>query len=902
MSLVPSQIVAVQVYRRGATVVRHAVVDVDAAGLPAEIEVAGLPLSLLDPTVKVRVLESSSVTAASVRIGLHVRGGGERPVAPDQKEVDDVAAALRAKQELVRLIDNEIGLVQSIPVPDRPQADEQRAPPPAPLSMRLALESFADEAAQRRRAERRALGHEMHDLEERLARLEERIASSSSAAEVHLADVSKSAVIELRAHEPSAQRVVVELSYLVPGARWTPAYQVKLARDGSKAAIQLRAHVAQKSGEDWSGVKLKLSTAAPLRFTELPELSSVRIGKQQPAPTPRGFRPAPVGGEVLFRDFDRDRARVQAAVPPPAPWDRPALDDAGHDLVNSTRSLPQPKPQPKPKTRPTTTKKPPPPGRPSRLGELLVRENLMSLQQLQHAQREQGAKGGKLGAHVTRLGYVDARTLVNFLARQYGVRVINLAEFEIDISVIRLVPKELAEKHRIIPVSRAGATLIIAMADPSNIFAIDDVKFFTGYNIEATVCLESSIDLAIQKYYSGPPTGDMMNSALELDELGADVSFDEDVDSALQDDETDHAEVFEEEEAQEPRAPSKKGKAWDLDLEVAERSDRRSSGEKTMMFEAPVSEKKPSVKGARPRGSADDDAVGQSMLFPLLHLPAGSDPARGKLVPVDVRGSYERSLSRFGRPVPFDAFDAVAAAAADAALAGASPPPLTIDIAGLHSVYDFAYEADGVVDVAGDGGFHSVALGEREGEASMRYVAVPREEPAVYRTAIIQNPLASPLLSGPAEVYVDGDYVLTTVLPTVALRGEVKLGLGVEQAIKIARNARFAESRSDGGVVAMVELVHDVDIDIVNHLGRAIDIEVRDRVPVASPGAEVQVDERVISPPWEPWHQEDSGVVVAGGRRWVLQVAPGATSRLHARYVLKLFSNAEVVGGNRRES
>jgi hypothetical protein len=204
-------------------------------------------------------------------------------------------------------------------------------------------------------------------------------------------------------------------------------------------------------------------------------------------------------------------------------------------------------------------------------------------------------------------------------------------------------------------------------------------------------------------------------------------------------------------------------------------------------------------------------------------------------------------------------------------------------------------------DVEGDGGFHSVALGDRDGAASVRYVAVPREELAVYRTAVIQNPLPAPLLPGPAEVYVGGDYVLTTALATVPARGELKLGLGVEQAIKISRNARFNETRTGEGVVAMVELVHDIDIEVVNHLGRAIDIEVRERIPVPSPGAEVQVDERTVTPAWETYTQEERDAYVVGGRRWVLQVAQGASSKLTARYVLKLFSNSEVAGGNRRE-
>ena len=184
----------------------------------------------------------------------------------------------------------------------------------------------------------------------------------------------------------------------------------------------------------------------------------------------------------------------------------------------------------------------------------------------------------------------------------------------------------------------------------------------------------------------------------------------------------------------------------------------------------------------------------------------------------------------------------------------------------------------------------------------MRYVAVPREELAVYRIAALENPLRAPMLAGPAEVYVGGEYVLTTSLETVPAGGELTLGLGVEQAIKIARNARFAETREGQGVVAMVELVHDLEIDVVNHLTRPIEIEVRERVPVPAPGAEVQVEERAVTPPWHAWDQLERGELVDGGRRWQIVVERGGSAALRARYVLRLFSNAEIQGGNRREA
>ncbi|MBX2811191.1 MAG: type IV-A pilus assembly ATPase PilB [Myxococcales bacterium] len=157
-----------------------------------------------------------------------------------------------------------------------------------------------------------------------------------------------------------------------------------------------------------------------------------------------------------------------------------------------------------------------------RLGELLVRENLISLQQLQKAQESQRKNGGRLGFNLTKLGYIEESELTAFLSKQYGVPSINLAEFEIDKDVIKLVPKEVADKHQVIPVNRAGASLIVAMADPSNIFAIDDLKFLTGYNIEVVVASDGAIREAITKYYAA----EQRNQELNYDEVMAE--FDED--------------------------------------------------------------------------------------------------------------------------------------------------------------------------------------------------------------------------------------------------------------------------------------------------------------------------------------------------------------------------------------
>src|ERR687891_398650 len=151
---------------------------------------------------------------------------------------------------------------------------------------------------------------------------------------------------------------------------------------------------------------------------------------------------------------------------------------------------------------------------PVRIGELLLKEKRISSEQLQEALNYQRTNGGKLGANLVKLGYVKDEEITSLLSKQYGVPSIALAQFEIDQAVIKLVPAETARKYQIVPLSRAGATLTIAMTDPTNVFAMDDVKFMTGYNVEPVVASETAVLEAIDKYYGAAPTAATVNVVL----------------------------------------------------------------------------------------------------------------------------------------------------------------------------------------------------------------------------------------------------------------------------------------------------------------------------------------------------------------------------------------------------
>jgi type IV pilus assembly protein PilB len=137
-----------------------------------------------------------------------------------------------------------------------------------------------------------------------------------------------------------------------------------------------------------------------------------------------------------------------------------------------------------------------------RIGELLLKEKRITPAQLQEALNAQKTNGGKLGYNLVNLGFVKDEEITQLLSKQYGVPSINLTQFEVDTAVIKLVPAETAHKYQIVPLSRAGATLTIAMTDPTNVFAMDDIKFMTGYNVEPVVASETAVMEAIQKYYA----------------------------------------------------------------------------------------------------------------------------------------------------------------------------------------------------------------------------------------------------------------------------------------------------------------------------------------------------------------------------------------------------------------
>ena len=162
-----------------------------------------------------------------------------------------------------------------------------------------------------------------------------------------------------------------------------------------------------------------------------------------------------------------------------------------------------------------------------RLGDLLVKEKVITPEQLEQAVKVQKETHVRLGSALVKLGFLSDEDVTNFLSRQYGVPAINLSYFEIDPSVVKLIPFETAKRYQILPLSRVGASLTIAMVDPTNVFAMDDIKFMTGFNIEPVVASESSIIEGIEKAYGTSKEEELEQVMQSMNEIGdaADVEL-----------------------------------------------------------------------------------------------------------------------------------------------------------------------------------------------------------------------------------------------------------------------------------------------------------------------------------------------------------------------------------------
>ncbi len=693
---------AVTIYARGARIRR----SVSIAAVRNHVRITGLPLAVIDDTVRVSV--EGSAMATNLRVAIDTP-----PLANAPEETAAVREAKRlvavGSAELARL---EAGLerLRASSVLGEDPSDDPPASWAAIVSARRAVLAVRTERELALRSQltaaRKRLDAVRIDLEVALDR------DRNTARDAKPHELRKRLDIELSGEGA----ITLHVEYMVVAARWAPSYVARI--EGAKATFEIRAVVAQDTGEDWRGAKLVLSTAEPVRFAQFPELAAQRIGRKQAEPPRRGFRAPPAGAEALYADFQRYVARR-------------AEGGAGIE-----RNLDRPK-----------------------------------------APREAEIDGDDDG---TVTGGVHTR------AQSFSEE--NWDE------------ETSAAKDRFSTPPRGAPAM-----DARHAFA---------------------------PQAAAPST-------IVMDELAA------------------------------PEM-KKSGK-------MARRGGGAAGG--GMRDEPAANKPKPPQPGE------------PSPLLDYKNLVMGDarSSARGRLIaaPQDGdRAAIQRDVNT--RETRIDLL--------------ALPPGC---IGNWSHAYDYAYSTDGAIDVASDAAWHSIAVTASAATVQLRHVTVPREQTDVFRIATLANPFPGPLLPGPIDVYDRGRFLVTSSVEQSPPGATLEIGLGVDAAIKIARNTEFREEAT-GMLRGSLKLHHGISIDVDNVSAQPVELEVRERIPVGREGDDdVEIAIGRVEPAWEPWKPDADGPRAArlrGGYRWRVTLPPGAKKTLRAAYEIKIPSKAELVGGNRRES
>lgn len=292
-------------FQSGAEVTRRVTVPEGGLELPFSVTIGSLPLCLQDASVLAAVRgKEATVSSLEASVGIEISS-----VLPQRrKELQDCIEALDETREAVSRSNLWIDMAGGIALPARPVAKPGEPPPPMELEARLQLLEL-------RQSLRGAWNRDLEELSKQQDALDERKLSLTSDLSLETS-LSKTVTLKVGGFGRLAAGERLKFTYRVPGARWTPSYILRFDERLTRVQTQLRALVAQETGEDWSEVKLSVSSAALQEFRELPELRSVRIGKDQPPPPLPSWKSPPQDTESLFQDFDRKLEREKSSEAP----------------------------------------------------------------------------------------------------------------------------------------------------------------------------------------------------------------------------------------------------------------------------------------------------------------------------------------------------------------------------------------------------------------------------------------------------------------------------------------------------------------------------------------------------------------------------------------------------------
>ncbi|MFL5344476.1 MAG: DUF4139 domain-containing protein [Hyalangium sp.] len=302
-----------------------------------------------------------------------------------------------------------------------------------------------------------------------------------------------------------------------------------------------------------------------------------------------------------------------------------------------------------------------------------------------------------------------------------------------------------------------------------------------------------------------------------------------------------------------------------------------------------------------PEAPSGIEPGGNLLDYDSLELGSANQPGqRGKLQPRPATFSQELiALTAVHVQVDIFAMLAVSQQRLDS-VQYLSPPTWAVPPRQSTPYFDYRYDVETRMEVPSDGAWHTVSVFSAPVGLTAEYLCVPSMEPQVFRTVKVENRTPHALLAGPVDVTLGDEFLMTSPLPTLAPGATQRLGLGVEESIKVSRNTRFDEA--SGGVFGGANvLTHRVSVEVANRLGRPVTVEVRERVPVApKEEKDIKVEEAEIKPAWRPPEPLPGDTPVDGERAWRVTVQPGEKQSLDATWIVRIPSSKMLQGGNRR--
>lgn len=740
MLVVPSILEAVTVHAEGALCTRVASLQAENGRLPTQVRINGLPLSLRPGSLRASILQGPvGLAVRDIRPAFDVQLPPEVDVPVEQRALEAARARRAEVTAALDVVQRELRAVMKLTPTFPPRKKDELQPRDAPLAALLSLTSLVDSEVGALQAKKLDLERQQRDADAEVNLRQQRLNEASTSVRGQRARVYRAAILTLADVPGLEHPTKLALEYAVPGARWVPTYDLRLPRTLEEGTLRMRASVLQRTGEDWTGVKLSVSTADLERRAEVPELKALRIGRRQPPPARSGWREPPPGLDELFAGFDT--TRPLAKPEPPAPPRGQAAPVFQQEPVPEADFPMEAEEDDEP------------------MSEAPVMERRRSVS------REELSSRGAIPAPPPAAAPRMARP-----------------------------PMAPMPSRAMAPMKRSGG-------------AHNKVKDLLGSDAD---------------------------EAMEMaDGFGG--------------------------------APGGGGAAEERQASRVEPSD----------------------------ALLDYDR--------LELAPAQDASARGRLRPRPAHVTREL-LALAAVHVHIDVTALVAVSEREVATVWQAPPPAwSVPPRQSSPHFDARFDVETRSDVPSDGAWHTVPVLSVPVGLSAEYVCVPSVETRAFRTVRVENRTPYPLLAGPVDVTLGDEFLMTSPLPTMAPGATQRLGLGVEESIKVARNTRFDEAT--GGIFGgATMLTHHVSVELANRLSNRVLVEVCERVPAVPTGSEkdIKVEEAEVAPLWQKRTPLPGETQVEGERAWRVVLQPGEAQTLKATWTVKIPASKMLNGGNRR--